>query len=231
MSHGISSSSYSNSSSNSYNSGGVPGNSSRMDGMYRAKRNSGIMNEREDGGGYSNTLTGKKRLTGSYNNHVSNASMNSSSSSIYNSNSYDHLSTSAQPNALIQQQQPNYHHQSNMINGSSTNNSISMNHQNNYIHPSFPPSTIYSAYSNPTSGLPMLYNPIMMNTSNYPASISTIPVSSARQPPLPPGPPPTPSSIHHQQYQYQQQSMKSSSSSLNNQLTPQYKYKPLFYKK
>jgi hypothetical protein len=114
-----------------------------------------------------------------------------------------------------------------MINGCSTNNTFILNHHNNYMQP-FPTSTIYSAYSNPTSGLPMLYSPII-NTSLYPSSMSTIPVSTAIQPPLPPGPPP---SIHHQQHQHQQkqhrqqQPIKSSSCP-----TPQYKYKPLFYKK
>jgi hypothetical protein len=166
------------------------------------------------------TLNGNKRLIGSYNSHVPNASINSSSTSIYNSNSYDHVST-GEPNAFIQQHHPNYH-QTNMINGSSSiNNSISMNHHNNYML-SFPTSTVYSTYSNPTSGLPMLYNSII-NSSLYLSSMSTIPVSSAIQPPLPPGPPP---SIHHHQQHHQQQPMKSSSCP-----TPQYKYKPLFYKK
>jgi hypothetical protein len=180
-----------------------------------------------DGGVFSdnNTINGKKRLYGSYNSHVPNASINSSSTSTCNSNRYNHVSI-AQPNAIIQQHHPNYH-QTNMINGCSTNNTFILNHHNNYMQ-SFPTSTIYSAYSNPTSGLPMLYSPII-NTSLYPSSMSTIPVSTAIQPPLPPGPPP---SIHHQQHQHQQkqhrqqQPIKSSSCP-----TPQYKYKPLFYKK
>ena len=110
--------------------------------------------------------------------------------------------------------------------GSSINNSISMNHHINNNMQSFPTSTIYSAYSNPTSGLPMLYNPII-NASLYPSSMSTIPVSSAIQPPLPPGPQP---SIHHhyQHHQHYQQHQPMRSSSCP---TPQYKYKPLFYKK
>lgn len=203
-------------SSSSQSSGVVPGNSGHMDVMFGAKRsNSGIIGERVDGGvfsGNSNTLNGKKRLYGSYNSHVPNASINSSSTSIYNR--YDHVST-GQPNAFIQQH-PNYH-QTSMINGSNTNNSISMNHHNNYMQ-SFPTSTIYSAYSNPTSGLSMLYNPII-NASLHPLSMSNIPVSSAIQPPLPPGPPP---SIHQQHHQQQQPSSCP---------TPQYKYKPLFYKK
>ncbi len=128
-----------------------------------------------DGGVFSdnnNTLNGKKRLYGSYS-HVPNASIYSSSTSIYNNNKYRHVST-AQPNA-------------------------DMNHHNNYMQ-SFPTSTIYSAYSIPTSGLPMLYNPII-NASLYPSSMITIPVSTAIQPPLPPGPPPSIHQQHHQQHQ------------------------------
>jgi hypothetical protein len=211
-------------SSSSSSSSIVPGNSGHMDVTFGAKRNSRFMGERVDGGvfsGNNNTLNGKKRHYGSYNSHVPNASINSSSTSTYNSNRYDHVST-GEPNAFIQQHHPNYH-QTNMMNGSSSiNNSISMNHHNNYMQ-SFPTSTLYSAYSNPTSGLPMLYNPIM-NASLYPSSMSNIPVSSATQPPLPLGPPP--SNHHHQQHHQQQQPMKSSSCP-----TPQYKYKSLFYKK
>ena len=70
----------------------------------------------------------------------------------------------------------------------------------------------------------MLCNPII-NASLYPSSMSTIPVSSAIQPPLPPGPPPSIHQHHHHHHQHHQP-MKSSSCP-----TPQYKYKPLFFKK